>query len=69
MYTGTTLLPCTKLTLIHYHTLSEKDTTWKTDLSNLSVCSLQGLLSLFFDKRDDLVNKNEELYNPSIKKI
>ena len=68
MYTGTTLLPYTKLTLIHYQTLSEKDTTWKIDLNNLSVCSLQGLLSLFFDKRDDFVNKNEELYNPSIKK-
>ena len=30
---------------------------------------MQGLLLLFLDKRDDFVNKNEEFYNPSIKKI
>ena len=40
-----------------------------TDLNNLSVHSLQGLLLLFLDKRDDFANKNEEFYNPSIKKI
>ena len=39
------------------------------DVNNLSVRSLQGLLLLFLDKRDDLANKNEEFYNPSIKKI
>ena len=38
-------------------------------MNNLSVRSLQGLLLLFLDKRDDFANKNEELYNPSIKKI
>ena len=38
-------------------------------MNNLSVCSLQGLLLLFLDKRDDFANKNEEFYNPSIKKI
>ena len=50
-------------------TLSKKDTTWKIDLNNLSVRSLQGLLLLFLDKRDDFANKNEEFYNLSIKKI
>ena len=30
---------------------------------------LQRLLLLFLDKRDDFANKNEEFYNPSIKKI
>ena len=30
---------------------------------------MQGLLLLFLDKRDDFANKNEEFYNPSIKKI
>ena len=64
IYTGTT-----SVTSIHYQTLSKKDTTWKIDVNNLSVRSLQGLLSLFLDKRDDFVNKNEEFYNPSIKKI
>ena len=39
------------------------------DVNNLSVRSLQDLLLLFLDKRDDSANKNEELYNPSIKKI
>ena len=49
--------------------MSKKDTTWKIDVNNLSVRSLQGLLLLFLDKRDDFANKNEEFYNPSIKKI
>ena len=39
------------------------------DVNNFSVRSLQGLLLLFLDKRDDFANKNEELYNTSIKKI
>ena len=69
MYTGTTSIPYTKVTSIHYQTLSKKDTTWKIDVNNLSVRSLQGLLLLFPDKRDDFANKNEEFYNPSIKKI
>ena len=38
-------------------------------MNNLSVRSLQGLLLLFLDKRDDFANKNEEFYNPSIKII
>ena len=69
MYNGTTSIPYTKVTSTHYQTMSKKDTTWKIDVNNLSVCSLQCLLLLFFDKRDDFANKNEEFYNPSIKKI
>ena len=69
MYTGTTSIPYTKVTSIHYQTLSKKDTTWKIDVNNLSVRSLQGLMLLFLDKRDYFANKNEEFYNPSIKKI
>ena len=38
-------------------------------MNNLSARSLQGLLLLFLHKRDDFANKNEEFYNPSIKKI
>ena len=69
MYTRTTLIPYTKVTSIHYRTMSKKDTTWrKIDVNNLSVHSLQGLLLLFLDKRDDFDYKNEEFYNPSIKK-
>ena len=37
MYTGTTSIPYTKVTSIHYQTLSKKDTTWKIDVNNLSV--------------------------------
>ena len=59
MYTGTTSFPYTKVTLIHYQILSKKDTTWKIDVNNLSVQSLQGLLSLFPDKRDDLATKKK----------
>ena len=68
-YTETTSIPYTKVTSIHYQTLSKKDTTWKIDVNNLSVPSLQGLLLLFLDKRDDFANKNEEFHNPSIKKF
>ena len=64
-----TLILYTKVTSIHYQTLSKNDTIWKIDISNLSCHSLQGLLLLFLDKRDDFSNKNEEFYNPSIKKI
>ena len=63
MYAGTTPIPYTKVTSIHYQTLSE------IDVNNLSVCSLQGLLLLLIDKRDNHAKKNEEFYNPSIKKI
>ena len=38
-------------------------------MNNLSVWSLQGLLLVFLDKRDNLANRNEEFYNLSIKKI
>ena len=69
MYTREMSIPYTKVTSIHYQTLSKKDIVWKIDVSNLSVWSLPGLLLLVFDKHDDFANKNEELYNPSIKKI
>ena len=69
MYTGTTSIPYTKVRSIHYQTLSKKDTIWKIDVNNLSVCSLEGLLLLFLDKRDDFANKTEEFYNPSTKNI
>ena len=68
MYTGTTSITYTKETSIR-QTLSKKDTTWKIDVNSLFVCSLQGLLLLLLDKRDDFANKNEEFYDPSIKKI
>ena len=68
MYTNVSI-PYTKVELIHYHTLSKKDSVWKIGVNNLSVRSLQGLLLLFLDKSDDFANKNEEFYNPSIKKI
>ena len=69
MYTGTTSIPYTKVTLIHYQTLSKKDTTWKIDVNNLSSRSFQGSLLLFFDKRDDFANKNEEFYYQSMMNI
>ena len=38
-------------------------------MNNFSVCSLQGFLLLFLDKRTEFAIKNEEFYNLSIKKI
>ena len=60
MYNTDMSIPYTKVELIHYHTLPKKDTIWKIDVNNLSVCSRQGLLLLFLDKHGDFVNKNEE---------
>ena len=57
MCTATTSIPYTKVTSIHYQTLSTKYTTGKIDVNNLSVCSLQGLLLLFHDKRNDFAKK------------
>ena len=63
------MISYTKVELIHYHTLSRKDALWEIDVSNLSFRSLQGSLLLFLDKRTHFLNKNEEFFNPSIKKI
>ena len=68
-YTKTTSILYTKVILIHYQTPFKIDTTWKIHVNNLSVRPLQALLLLSLDKRDDFANKNEEFYNPSIKKI
>ena len=68
MYVKTSLYH-TKITSVHYQILSKKDTTWKIDVNNLSIRSLQGLLLLFLDKCDDFAKKNEEFYNRSINKI
>ena len=59
MYTGTTSFLYTKVTSIHYQTLCKKDTTWKINVNNRSVCSLQDFLLLRLDKHDDFANKNE----------
>ena len=40
-----------------------------TYVNNLSARSLQILLLLFLDKRDDFADTNEEFYSPSINKI
>ena len=63
------LIPYTRVESIHYQPPPKKDTLWKIDVNDLSVCLLQGLLLLFLEKRDDFANKNDEFYNPSIKNI
>ena len=55
-----TSIPYTKVTSIHYQKLSKKDTIWKNNVEYLSTRSLQGLLLLFQDKRNDFANKNED---------
>ena len=72
MYIREMSIPYNQVTSIHYQEKTEdskKDIAWKIHVNNLSVWSLLGLLLLFLDKHDDFVNKNEEFYNPSIKKI
>ena len=55
-----TSIPYTKVTSIHYQKLSKKDTIWENNVEHLSTRSLQGLLLLFQDKRNDFANKNED---------
>ena len=59
MDTRTTSTTYTKVTSIHYQTLSKNDTTWKIGVSNLSDRSLQGLLLLFLDKSDAFAKKRK----------
>ena len=68
MYTGTTFISYTKVRLIHYQTLSKKPLpgrlTWITFL--FIHCRVY---CYYFLTNDEFANKNEEFYNPSIKKI
>ena len=65
LYPGTASIPYTKVTSIHYQTLSKKDTTWKNDVNNLSVRSLHDLLLLFLDACDNFV----KFYHPTIETV
>ena len=69
IYTGTTSILYTQVTSIHYQTLSKKDTTWKIDVNNLSVCSLQDLLLLFIDKSDDFSKKMKNFITQTSRKF
>ena len=69
MHTETTSISYTRVTSMHYELLKKQDSIWKIDVNNFSVRSFQGLLLLFLDKRNGFGNKNEEFYNPSIKKV
>ena len=69
MYTRKTPIPYIRVIMIRCQSLSKKVTTRKINVNNLSVRSLQGSLLLFIGKSYDFVNKNEEFYNPSIKKV
>ena len=59
MYSGRLSIPYTKVTSIHYQALSKKDIVWKIDVNNLFAGHC---------RCDDFANKNEEFYNPNIKK-
>ena len=69
LYARAISIPYTKVILINCQTLSKNETIWKTDVNNLSIRSLQSLLLVFLDKRDDFENKNEEFYDPGIKNV
>ena len=69
LYARATSISYTKVISINCQTLSKNDTIWKTDVNNLSVRSLQGLLLVFFNKRDDFENRNKEFYDPGINNV
>ena len=58
LYAGTKVILYTKVTSIYYQILSKKDTVWKIDLNNLSNGSLQGLILVVPDKREDFTEMN-----------
>ena len=68
MYPMEMMTVSTKLTLIHYQTLSKRDTIRKID-NNFSALSMQGLLLLFLDEHDEFANKNEEFTTLSLRKF
>ena len=68
MYPMEMMTVSTKLTLIHYQTLTKRDTIRKID-NNFSALSMQGLLLLFLDKHDEFANKNEEFTTLSLRKF
>ena len=47
----------------------KEDLIVRLELNSSENSSLQGLLLVFLDKRDEFASKNEEFYNPSIKKV
>ena len=69
LYAGTAPIPFTQVTSIHHVTLSKKDTNWNIDIKNMSIFSLQSLLSLFLDKCDDFANKNKKVCNLFVKRV
>ena len=69
LYARAISIPYTRVISINCQTLSKNDTIWKTDVNNLSVRSLQGLLLVFFNKRDDFENRNKEFYDPGINNV
>ena len=68
MYPMEMMIASTKLTLIHYQTLSKRDTIRKID-NNFSALSMQGLLLLLLEKHDEFANKNEEFTNLPLRKF
>ena len=64
-----TSIPYTKVTAVHHQALSKKNENWKTDINNLSVASLQGLLLLFVDKQNDFANEIKNFTTPRLKRF
>ena len=62
------LYPYTRVTRMSYQIPSKKDYSWLLDIK-LQAKSLQGILLLFLEDRDDFNNKVETFYNPTIKKV
>ena len=58
----------TRIKRLLYQILAKKDHLWLLDLK-LQTKSLQGILLLFLEDRDDFDNKVETFYNLTIKKV
>ena len=69
MFTEKTLIYYTKVALIHYQTLSKKDTTWNIDVKIFLFFHCRACSYYFLTNVMILPTKNEEFHNPSINKM
>ena len=61
-------IPYTLITCNKHLSLSKKDTTWPISIFT-NATNLRGILLLFKEPQTNFSNKNEQFYNPSIKKV
>jgi len=71
-YRNGTSIPYNKVTCVYYQKLDKTQSIWKLDINGVNSRSLRGVLMVFVDDakaRKAFECKNEQFYNPTIKKV